>query len=92
VYLFKQAVEKIGSGPITPATIREALKGQEMVAPQGQIKIEPENLHTWLWPKIGQCQSDGQFNIIQQSNEWIKPIPYAAYEDQVCTASGLKKV
>ena len=92
VYLFKQAVEKIGSGQITPETIREAVKGQEMVAPQGRIKIEPENLHTWLWPKIGQCQSDGQFNIIQQSNEWIKPIPYAAYEDQLCTASGLKKV
>jgi urea transport system substrate-binding protein len=92
VYLFKQAVEKIGSGQITPETIREAIKGQEMVAPQGRIKIEPENLHTWLWPKIGQCQSDGQFNIIQQSNEWIKPIPYAAYEDQLCTASGLKKV
>src|SRR6056300_290 len=54
VYIFKQAVEKIGSGQITPETIREALKGQEMVAPQGRIKIEPENLHTWLWPKIGQ--------------------------------------
>lgn len=89
VYIFKQALEKIGKGDITPNTIREACKGQEMIAPQGKIKIDPENLHTYLWPKIGICKSDGQFNIIQKTNTWKKPDPYAAYPNQTCTEKGL---
>jgi len=33
---------------ITPVAIREAVKGQEFDAPNGHVKIEPENLHTYL--------------------------------------------
>jgi len=89
VYLFKQALEKIGKGDITPNTIREAVKGQEMIAPQGKIKIDPATLHTYLWPKIGICKSNGQFDIIQKTDQWRKPIPYAAYPNQTCTEKGL---
>jgi urea transport system substrate-binding protein len=92
VHLFKQAVEKLAGSDITPNTIREAVKGQEMVAPQGKVRIEPENLHTWLWPKIGQCQADGQFKILKQSAQWLEPVPYKAYPNQKCTAEGLKQV
>jgi len=88
-YMFKQAVEKLGKGDITPNTIREAVKGVEMIAPQGKVRLEPENLHTWLWPKIAQAKSNGQFEIIVQSKEWLKPDPYAAYPNQVCTEKGL---
>jgi len=91
VYLFKQAVEKLAAGDISPQTIREAIKGEEMIAPQGRVRIERENLHTWLWPKIGQCQSDGQFKIIQQSSDWLEPIPYKAYPGQVCKENGLQQ-
>ncbi len=92
VYLFKQAVQKLAASDITPPTIREAIKGEEMVAPQGRVRIEPENLHTWLWPKIGQCGSDGQFTILKQSETWQEPDPYKAYPNQRCTADGLKEV
>ena len=44
VFLWKQAVEKASA--ITPTAIREAVKGQEFDAPNGHVKIEPENLHT----------------------------------------------
>jgi urea transport system substrate-binding protein len=91
VYLFKQAVEKLSAGDITPPTIAEAVKGEEMIAPQGRVRIEPENLHTYLWPKIAQCQSNGQFEVLVESGEWIKPLPYAAYPGQVCTESGLQQ-
>ena len=91
VYLFKQAVEKLAASDITPPNIREAIKGEEMIAPQGKVRIEKENLHTWLWPKIGVCKSDGQFEILKQSSDWLEPIPYKAYENQVCTEQGLKE-
>lgn len=92
MYLFKQAIEKLAGGDITPDTIREAIKGQEMVAPQGKIRIEKENLHTWLWPKIAVAKSDGQFEILKDSAEWLAPDPYAAYPNQKCTEAGLKEI
>lgn len=91
VHLFKQAVEKLAPSDITPPNIREAIKGEEMIAPQGKVRIEKKNLHTWLWPKIGVCKSDGQFEILKQSADWLEPIPYKAYENQVCTEEGLKE-
>ena len=92
VYMFKQAVEKLDPSDISPQTIREAVKGVELVAPQGPVRVDPATLHTYLWPKIGVCKSDGQFEILQQSSEWLKPVPYKAYPNQVCTEEGLKQV
>lgn len=91
VYLFKQAVEKIGASDITPDTIREAVKDQEMIAPQGKVRIERDNLHTYLWPKIAVAKSDGQFEVLVESKEWQKPDPYAAYPNQRCTEQGLQE-
>jgi urea transport system substrate-binding protein len=92
VQLFKQAVARIGAGEVTPLAIRDAAMGQETVAPQGLVKIEPENQHTWLWPKIAQAQSNGQFKILVETKAWVKPVPYAAYPGLECTAKGLEKV
>jgi urea transport system substrate-binding protein len=90
VGLFKQAVEKLGGKDLTPANIRKAAWGQEVKAPEGLVKIDPENSHTYLWPKIGEAQANGQFKIIEQSSEWVEPLPYWAYPDQVCTPNGLE--
>ena len=92
VYMFKQAVEKLDPSDISPQTIREAVKGVELVAPQGPVRVDPDTLHTYLWPKIGVCKSDGQFEILKQSSEWLEPVPYKAYPDQQCTEGGLKQV
>lgn len=91
VYLFKQAVEKLAASDINPGTIREAVKDAEMIAPQGKVHIERENLHTWLWPKIAVAKSDGQFEVLVDSPEWRAPDPYAAYPNQKCTEAGLKE-
>lgn len=89
VYLFKQAVEKLSAGDIHPEAIRKAAWDQEFHAPEGLVKIDPENAHTYLWPKIGQAQANGQFKIIEQVKEWVEPSPYWAYPGEVCTPTGL---
>ena len=90
VGIFKQALEKIGkAGDINPTAIMEACKGQEIMTPQGKIKIDPDNLHCYLWPKIGICKSNGQYDIIRKTDNWLKPLPYAAYPDQTCKEGGL---
>lgn len=92
VHLFKQAVAKLAASDIDPETIREAVKGEQFHAPQGLVKVEQENLHCWLRPKIGQCQADGQFKILKQTADWLEPDPYKAYPNQKCTAEGLKTI
>jgi urea transport system substrate-binding protein len=90
VHLFKQAVAKLGGKSLTPPEIRMASWDQQVKAPEGMVKIDPKNSHTYLWPKIGEAQADGQFKIIQQSKEWVEPLPYWAYPGQVCTPNGLE--
>ena len=89
VYLFKQAVQKLPAGGIHPEAIRKAAWGQQVQAPEGLVKIDPQNSHTYLWPKIGQAQASGQFKIIEQVTEWVEPLPYWAYPGEVCTPTGL---
>ncbi|MBX5455116.1 MAG: transporter substrate-binding domain-containing protein [Acidobacteriia bacterium] len=89
VYLFAQAAAKLSGSDLTPPNIRKAAWGQEFKAPEGLVKIDPQNSHTYLWPKIGQAQSNGQFKIIEQSKEWVEPDPYWAYPGQVCTPNGM---
>jgi urea transport system substrate-binding protein len=91
MYMFKQAVEKLAQSDVTPDTIREAIKGVELVAPQGKVRLDRENLHTWLWPKIAVAKTDGQFEVLKDSAEWKAPDPYAAYPNQKCTEAGLKE-
>jgi urea transport system substrate-binding protein len=92
VYMFKKGVEKLAPSDISPTNIRDAAKGVELTAPQGLVRLDPATQHTYLWPKIGMCKSDGQFEILKQSSEWIKPVPYKAYEHQVCTEQGVKEI
>jgi urea transport system substrate-binding protein len=89
VYLFAQAAAKLAGSDLTPVTVRKAAWGQEFKAPEGLVKVDGENSHTYLWPKIGEAQTSGQFKIIQQSSEWVKPDPYWAYPGQVCTPDGM---
>ena len=56
VYLFKLAVEKLGGKNLTPPEYTQGGLGARIQAPQGVLKIDPKNSHTFLWPKIGQVQ------------------------------------
>ncbi|MEQ8695003.1 MAG: transporter substrate-binding domain-containing protein [Bauldia litoralis] len=91
VYLWKQAAEK--AAEITPAALVEAVKGQEFDAPNGHVKIDPENLHTYLTPRIAEWQADGQGKIIDDYGAPVRPLPYVAYgetgDNLFCVEKGL---
>src|ERR1700687_2640989 len=91
VFLWKQAVEK--AAELTLTAIREAVKGQEFDAPNGHVKIDPDNLHTYLTLRIAQWLPDGQGKIIDAYKEPTIPLPYVAYGETesnlFCTAKGL---
>lgn len=91
VFLWQQAVAKAGEA--TPDAIRAAIGGQEYDAPGGHVKIDAENLHTYLTPRIAQWQADGQGKIVEAYPEPVMPLPYAAYgetaDNLFCTTKGL---
>jgi len=91
VFLWKQAVEKAKA--TTADAIREGVRGQEFLSPGGAVKIEPENLHTWLTPRIAQWQPDGQGKIVDAYPAPIFPLPYSAYGETesnlFCTPKGV---
>jgi urea transport system substrate-binding protein len=77
-YLLAQAIEKAGSTE-ADALIFEGLPGQEFKAPQGPVKIDEKNHHTWLWARIGKAREDGQFDIVWTSKDRIRPDPWVDY-------------
>lgn len=75
VYLWAEAVKKAGSTEVDK--VREAAKsGIEFKAPEGTVKIEKDNQHTWKTVRIGEVQPDGQFKEIWNSGQPVKPDPY----------------
>ncbi len=76
-YFLAQAIEKVGTDP--DALIYEGLPGQEFTAPQGPVKIDEKNHHTWLWARIGQANEEGQFDEVWVSDEAIRPDPWVDY-------------
>ncbi len=57
-----------------PQAIAEAIRGIEVNAPGGdKVKIDSENLHTWLHPRIGQVNQQGQFKLVYESPHAVRP-------------------
>lgn len=52
------------------------LPGSEFSAPQGKVRIDEHNHHTYLRPRIGRVNAKGQFDILQQTERWVRPDPY----------------
>ena len=74
-HMLAQAIESAGSTD-ADALIYEGLPGQEFMAPGGKVKIDENNHHTWLWPKIGRANEAGQFDIVWQRDDWVRPDPW----------------
>jgi urea transport system substrate-binding protein len=91
VFLWKQAVEK--AKDTSPNAVREAVRGQTFDSPGGEVKVEPENLHTWLTPRIAEWQADGQGKIVDAYPAPVMPLPYSAYgeteQNLFCTPKGV---
>ncbi len=74
VLLWAQAVEQAGA--LDVAKIRAALRGQSTIAPEGEVRIDPETGHTWKVVRIGQVEPDGNFSIIWSSAKPHEPEPF----------------
>ena len=71
VMLWAAAVTEAGS--TDPGAIRRAMRGVRGEAPSGAIRIDPATQHAYKTPRIGQIRADGQFDIVWQAEQPVKP-------------------
>lgn len=75
-HLLAKALEKVDDMTNADKLIL-AFAGLEFQAPQGKIKVDEHNNHTWLYSRIGKIGKDGQFHVLKESKETIHPEPWA---------------
>ncbi len=78
VYLWKEAVEAAQSFDVDE--VRVAAYGESFAGPGGVLTLEP-NHHAWKYCRIGCVQPDGQFKIVYNSPDPIKPLPWLGVEE-----------
>jgi branched-chain amino acid transport system substrate-binding protein len=78
VHLAMRAVARSGSDD--PERVLPVLRDSEFDAPQGRIRIDPENNHTYLWPRIARLDKSGRFQTLWNPGVRIKPDPYCVVQ------------
>lgn len=74
MHLFANAFRQAGSDRI--GELLPHLLGSEFDAPQGRIRLDPNNHHTWLHPRVGRANAQGGFTIVRQATRAVSPDPY----------------
>ncbi|MEH2132409.1 MAG: urea ABC transporter substrate-binding protein [Nostoc sp.] len=74
VYLWKQAVEKAKTADHLEM-VKAAAYGQSFDAPEGKVTINV-NHHLSKFVRIGEVKDDGLFQIVYESKDAVKPIPW----------------
>lgn len=95
---FKKAVELLvkeeGESAINPMKLRQYSAGLELSAqesPEGVVHIDPKNFNSWLTPKIGVFDTNGQIKLLFQQDKSIPPDPYILYPQRgECSSTGLR--
>ncbi|MCX7192072.1 MAG: ABC transporter substrate-binding protein [Proteobacteria bacterium] len=64
------------SGSFAVETLRTHLGADTLSAPEGIVAVDAETLHLWKSVRIGRARSDGQFDIVWQSERSIAPAPF----------------
>ena len=74
VHLFAQALAATGS--LDTQKLVKAAMHVSVEAPGGTLRLDPENQHAWLRPRIARVGASGDFEMLWQAQAPIKPDPY----------------
>ncbi|MCH2133979.1 MAG: urea ABC transporter substrate-binding protein [Phycisphaerales bacterium] len=74
VHLWAEAAERAGS--TNPRDVRAKLQEIRFQAPEGDIRIDEDNQHTWMKTRIGRITPARFFDIVWESDEPVRPMPY----------------
>lgn len=74
VHLFARALERTRS--LDTAKLVRAVGEVEFDSPEGGLRVDRENNHAILTPRIAVCRPDGRFEVVWESRQPIRPDPY----------------
>lgn len=74
VHLLARAVVAAGSADID--AVRAAVSEVSFAAPQGPVRIDAENRHCYLRPRIGRSTAEGGFEVVFEAPAPVRPDPY----------------
>lgn len=74
VQLWAKAAQKAGC--FAPDAIMQAMRGLSHYAPGGMVYFDEENNHVWRHIRIAQVGLDGEFHVLWNSDNLVKPEPY----------------
>ncbi len=74
VHLFAQALARAGS--LDTQKLVQAAMQASVDAPAGTLRLDPDNQHAWLRPRIARVGANGAFEQLWQAHAPIKPDPY----------------
>ena len=79
VHLLARAIRAAGEPDL--ASVRSALPCASISAPQGSVRIDPDNRHCYLTPRIAVSNAAGGFDMLYEAPEPVKPDPYLIDHD-----------
>lgn len=56
--------------------VKQAATRQHLLAPQGEVRIDPQTLHAYLTPRIGRSNAASRFDILVEAPGPVRPDPY----------------
>ena len=79
VHLLARAVRRAGTADMN--AVRSALPQVALEAPQGRIRIDRDNRHAYLTPRIGVSNDRFGFDVIYEAPAPVKPDPYLVWQE-----------
>lgn len=80
VKLWAQAVREVGTDDVEQ--VNYAIVRQSIEAPSGILAVDPSTRHLWKSVKIGKANAQGNFDIVYDSKNALKPTPYPLYRSR----------
>jgi urea transport system substrate-binding protein len=80
VLLWAKAVEEAQT--TEKKALNYAFDNMRLNAPEGLVTLDLEGRHTWKTPRIGKVRPDGQFEIVWQSPNPIRPVRYNIFRSK----------
>ena len=78
IHLTARALRRIGTDD--PELLLRELREAEFDAPQGRVRIDAENNHTFLWPRVARLDAEKKFQIVWNPGVRVKPDPYSVLQ------------
>ncbi|MDX7950783.1 transporter substrate-binding domain-containing protein [Lichenihabitans sp. Uapishka_5] len=78
VHLAARAMRRAGTDD--PDRLMGEVREAEFDAPQGRVRIDRENNHAFLWPRVARLDAAGRFQTVWNPGVRVKPDPYCVVQ------------